>query len=122
MLPRHTGLACQAKYRLVKNREARIHPQSLGDTRASGEHGHDDEVEMLEKHTDAGHGHEKDDDATDAIPADLNGVPTASVDIEGLDKQDNEGDSMSAGSGGDPEAEEDDGGDTAHEPTVNDKE
>lgn len=120
MLPRHTGLACQAKYRLVKNREARIHPQSLGDTRASAEHGHDDEAEVLEKDTAAGEDHGKGDETTSANAEDPNGAPMESKDIEGQDKEDSGEISMSAGSDGALEAEEDGGENTEHDPEAND--
>lgn len=120
MLPRHTGLACQAKYRLVKNREARVHPQSLGDSRAAGEQSQGGEVEVLEKDTDADEDHGKEDETTSANPTDPNRVPMESTDIEGQNKQDNGEVSMSAGSDGAPEAEEDGGENTEHDPEAND--
>lgn len=120
MLPRHTGLACQAKYRLVKNREARVHPQSLGDSRAAGEQSHGDEVGMLEKDLDAGQDHGAEDETTSANPTDLNAIPAASTDIEGHDTEDNGEVSLTAGSDGASEAEEDGDGNTAHDPESND--
>lgn len=120
MLPRHTGLACQAKYRLVKNREARVNPQSLGDSRTAGEQSQGDEVEVLEKDTDGGQDHGEEDETTSANPTDLNEVPSASTDIEGHDMQNHGEISMSAGSDGSPEVEEDGGGNMAHDPEAND--
>lgn len=122
MLPRHTGLACQAKYRLVKNREARVHPQSLGDSGAAGEQGQSDEVEVPGKDTDACQNHAKEDETTSANPTDLHGVPAASMDIEGQDRQDNGEASGTTGSDGASEAEEDDGEDTENDPAANDEE
>lgn len=122
MLPRHTGMACQTKYRVVKNKEARIHPQSLGDARNSSELSQDDEGEVLEKDMDAGQGQGKQEKMTSSIPTDLDGIPAASMDIEGHDKQDSGEDSMATDSGGAPESEEEDGGNTPHDSAVNGEE
>lgn len=125
MLPRHTSMACQTKYRVVKNKEARIHPQSLGDARNSSEQSQDDEGEVLEKDMDAGQGQGsqgKQEKTTSAIPTDLDGVMAASMDIEGHDKQDIGEVSMATDNGGAPESEEEDGGNTPHDSAVNGEE
>lgn len=121
MLPRHTDMACRTKYRVEKDKEARIQPRADVDASAAGDSGQGDEHQVFEKDMDAGQGHGK-EDQTRANADSLEAVEMASMGIDGHDNQDSGVSSMATWGSSNAEPEEDDGGNPAHDPTIEDKE
>lgn len=115
-------MACRTKYRLVKDKEARINLQAHDGAPAAPEPGQDDELHVLENGMDGGQRHGKEDQTTTAIADNLDGSDLASMGIDGHDEQDSGDSSVATGSSGDADAEEDDGGYPAHDPMIEDKE
>lgn len=122
MLPRHTENACRTKYRVVRDKEARIQPRADADAPAAGELGQGDELQVLEKDMEAGQSHGKEDQTAGADADSLGAVEMASMGIDGHDDQDSGESLMTSGSSGNTEPEEDDNGNPARDPTLEDKE
>lgn len=113
MLPRHTGTACQAKYRMVKNKEGNSDVQSTIDAPAIGKQGQSNEAEGG---MEAGRGVENKDETTSAKSSSRNGFQAAGMDIQDHDNQGGGKKSMVAASSNAGQAEQDVGGVAAQDP------
>ncbi|KAI7780222.1 hypothetical protein LA080_016307 [Diaporthe eres] len=66
MLPRHTWMACQTKYRMVKNKDGRSDGRSTIDAAAVGKQGQSNEAQVVQEGMEAGHGIEDTDETSSA--------------------------------------------------------
>lgn len=105
MLPRHTWMACQTKYRMVKNKEGRSDGRSTIDAPAVGKQGQSNEAQVIQEGMEAGHGVEDTNETTGANSSSRSGMQAVGVDIDDHDKQNSGMQSTVAASSktGDPE-------------------
>lgn len=115
-------MACQTKYRVVKNKEGRSDVQSTIDAPAVGKQGQSSEAQVDQESMKAGRGMQDKGERTSANSSSHNGFQAMGMDIDDHDNRDSGMQSMVAASSKVGEPEKDAGGDAKEESTTENKE
>lgn len=118
MLPRHTWMACQAKYRLVKNKEGRSGVWPMSDAPAVAKKGQSNDAQVARVGMEAARDMEDKDETSSANTSSRNELQPVTMDIDDHYSQSGGKNPTVAASSNAGEAEQDVGGYPVEEPTT----